>query len=105
MSKYEIILSWSDEGDVFVADVPELHSMEGGGTPALHMWRQKQTHCQTAKGRRGGVPRPPLPPPLFPYNPSVSQAARHIVVGRLFLSPDLCYNRGSTMAAIQQRSL
>ena len=32
MHKYEVIIYWSDEDDVFVAEVPELHGCKAHGS-------------------------------------------------------------------------
>jgi predicted RNase H-like HicB family nuclease len=66
MSKYEVIIYWSDEDQVFVAEVPELPGCSAHGDTqeaalasaqdAIHLWletaREFGDHIPQPKGRR-----------------------------------------------------
>jgi hypothetical protein len=41
MIKYEVILYWSDEDDVFIAEVPELPGCMADGSRPLVSWAEK----------------------------------------------------------------
>ncbi len=62
MSKHEIILYWSDEDQVFVAEVPELPGcMAHGKTPEAALRQAKQAirlRIDTAKGFGDPAPVP-----------------------------------------------
>ncbi|GBE16848.1 hypothetical protein BMS3Abin15_00672 [bacterium BMS3Abin15] len=61
-AKYEIILFWSDEENVFIADVPELPGcMAHGDTPEEALKQVKeaiQLWIDTAKEFGDPIPRP-----------------------------------------------
>ena len=62
MSKYEIILFWSNEDEIFVADVPELPGcMVHGATPEAALANVKeaiQLWIDTAKEFGDFIPEP-----------------------------------------------
>ena len=62
MSKYEIILYWSEDDQAFIAEVPELPGCSGDGSTRLEALANAETVIQewleTAKGLGRPIPAP-----------------------------------------------
>lgn len=69
MHKYEIIMYWSDEDDLYIAEVSELPGCMAHGASyeeALQSVQEAMAHWVEVS-RRSGDPAPePLPRPLLP---------------------------------------